>query len=167
MKYKLFFLLFIFISVHSYAQQVDCACCSPEHQQFDFWIGDWEVFNTEGDKIGENLVKKLEDNCIINENWIGEKGGSGKSYNYYDPTDKTWNQLWISNTGNILKLKGKAKINSMILKSEPTQGEKGTYYNQITWIKNADGTVTQNWEIYDLQGNFLDNSFQGIYRRKK
>ena len=164
-KLLLFFLL-ILTSFLSYSQTTDCACCSPEYQQFEFWVGDWDVFNEKGEKIGENLVEKLEDNCIINENWKGEKGGSGKSYNYYDPSDKTWNQLWISNTGNILKLKGNAEENQMILKSELIQGKEGEYYNQITWTSNPDGSVTQLWEIYDAQGHLLNNTFKGIYKKK-
>lgn len=163
---KILYCLFFFIPFITSAQDSACACCTSQHSQFDFWVGDWEVFNESGEKIGENLVKKLEDNCILNENWKGEKGGSGKSYNYYDPADETWNQLWISNTGNILKLKGKAQPNKMVLKSEPKEGKNGKYYNQITWTKNSDGSVTQVWEIFDPQGNLLNTAFKGIYRKK-
>ncbi|SDS48909.1 hypothetical protein [Gramella sp. MAR_2010_147] len=159
-------LLIIIIPVFGFTQNTECACCSTEYKAFDFWVGNWEVFDPEGQKIGENLVKKLEDNCILNENWISEKGGSGKSYNYYDPSDDTWNQLWISNTGNILKLKGRPQPDKMVLKSEPKEGKNGKYYNQITWTKNPDGNVTQNWEIYDLEGNLTSNAFIGIYKKK-
>lgn len=164
-RLPIYFLLLI-IPLTAISQEEGCACCTPEYTQFDFWVGDWEVFNEAGEKIGENLIEKLEDNCIVNENWTGEKGGTGKSYNYYDPLDQTWNQLWISNTGNILKLKGTASKNTMILKSELSTGEKGKYYNQISWTKNSDGSVTQLWDIYDPQGNFLSNAFKGIYRKK-
>ncbi|MCB7481586.1 hypothetical protein [Christiangramia sediminis] len=167
MKQKLVYCLFFFISVITFAQDSDCACCSSQHSQFDFWVGDWDVFNRNDEKIGENLVEKLEDNCILNENWKGENGSSGKSYNYYDPEDDTWNQLWISNSGNILKLKGKAQVDQMILKSELTRSDKGEFYNQITWTKNSDGSVTQLWEIYDPQGNLLNTAFEGTYRKKQ
>ncbi|GAA4308261.1 hypothetical protein GCM10023115_37240 [Pontixanthobacter gangjinensis] len=166
MKSFLFFILFCSITISCLAQNTDCACYSKKHQQFDFWVGNWEVFNEEGEKIGENLIKKLEDNCILNENWKAEDGSSGKSYNYYDPSDNSWNQLWLSNSGNILKLKGKAIENKMVLKSEISEGEKGKYYNQITWTKNEDGSVTQLWEIYDLNNKLLDEIFRGTYRKK-
>ena len=165
MKRKLLF-FFALIPFFALSQNSECACCSPQHAQFDFWVGEWEVFNETGDKIGENLVEKLEDNCIVNENWTGSNGGTGKSYNYYDPSDSTWNQLWLSNSGTILKLKGVASYNKMTLKSELTQGKKGEYYNQIAWIKNEDDTVTQLWEIYDPKGNLLNEAFKGIYRKK-
>lgn len=161
-------LLLIFVAIpYLGISQDDCSCCTPPHDQFDFWVGDWEVFNEKGEKIGENLVEKLENNCILSENWEGKEGGSGKSFNYYDPADSTWNQLWLSNSGNILKLKGKAQTSKMILKSKPVKGEKGDYYNQITWTKNPDGSITQLWELYDLQGNLLNETFKGVYRKKE
>ena len=149
-----------------FTQTSGCACCTPEHAQFDFWVGDWEVFNENGEKIGENLIEKLEDNCILSENWKGGQGGSGKSYNYYDPSDESWNQLWLSNTGNILNLKGRAQPGKMVLRSGPIKGEKGEYYNQITWTINEDGSVTQQWELYDLSNNLLSSAFKGIYQKK-
>ncbi|PTX41611.1 hypothetical protein C8P64_3109 [Christiangramia gaetbulicola] len=167
MKHIILYGLLFFLPITTFAQETECACCTEQHSQFDFWIGDWEVFNENGDKVGENLVIKLEDNCILNENWKAENGSSGKSYNYYDPSDKTWNQLWISNFGNILKLKGKAENNKMILKSEVQKGKKGEYYNQITWTKNQDGSITQHWQILDAQENFLSDAFKGVYRKKQ
>lgn len=167
MKLSLIFFMAVLSPVLMNAQNEDCACCTPAHEQFDFWLGDWEVFNQKGEKLGENLIEKLEDNCLISENWSGEKGGSGKSFNYYNPADSTWNQLWLSNTGNILKLKGKAGRNKMVLKSEIVKDKKGDYYNQIVWTRNEDGSVTQVWEIYDPQGNLLNEAFKGVYRKKR
>ena len=162
---KSIFLLILFLPLFLHAQDT-CQCCSAEHDQFDFWIGDWEVFNSEGLKIGENLVEKLEGNCLISENWTGEYGNTGKSFNYFQPEDATWNQLWISNTGNILKLKGHAQPDKMILISELQKNDKGNFFNQITWIKNSDGTVTQLWEILNSEKKSLRVAFKGIYKRK-
>ncbi len=147
--------------------QNECACCTPEHDQFDFWLGDWVVFNEKGEKIGENLVEELENNCLISENWKGSNGGSGKSFNYYDPETELWNQLWISSSGNILKLKGVAQADKMTLKSELIENGKGQYYHQITWTKNPDGSVTQLWEILDKNEEVINESFKGIYRKKQ
>ena len=146
--------------------QTSCNCCTANHQQFDFWVGDWDVYDTGGKKVGENKIEKLENDCIVSENWKGTTGGSGKSYNYYNTADSTWNQVWISNSGNNLVLKGKAATNKMILKSELIKNEKGNYYNQITWTKNEDNTVTQLWEIINEKGESLSVAFEGIYKLK-
>lgn len=113
--------------------QNPCACCTENHKAFDFWVGDWMVYGTSGNKIGENKIDKIERNCILNEHWIGGKGGSGSSYNYYDTTDSTWNQLWIDNQGGNLILKGKASTHKMILKSKIQKGKRGNMFcNRIT-----------------------------------
>ena len=161
----LFFILSF--SVSSLSAQNDCACCTDFHKQFDFWVGDWLVYDTTGVRVGENLIVKLEDNCIINEHWKGARGTTGRSYNYFNIADSTWNQVWVDNKGSNLVLKGKAADNRMVLQSDLIQGERVDWYrNRITWTKNEDGTVTQFWEILDKNNKQLAVSFKGIYKRK-
>lgn len=125
------------------------------------------VFDTVEKKLGENSIVKLEDQCILSEHWRSTAGGTGRSFNYYDPSDSTWNQLWLDKQGTILKLKGKAESNSMILKSGWVQGQGGAkYYNRITWKKNEDESVLQLWEIMGPSDVVLSVAFKGIYRRK-
>jgi len=164
---QLFIIPLILISSFAFSQ-TKCPCCTDNHFAFDFWVGDWVVKDTLGKPLGENSINKLENNCIINEHWKGAGGGTGSSYNYFDSKDSTWNQLWIDNSGSILKLKGKAEPNKMILKSELQPGKKiDWYYNQITWTKREDGTVSQVWDIFDKDGNLLNTIFYGIYHPKE
>jgi len=44
--------------------QEDCPCCTEYHQQFDFWVGEWNVYNVEGIQVGENQILKLEDGTV-------------------------------------------------------------------------------------------------------
>jgi hypothetical protein len=152
--------------------QTNCACCDETHKQFDFWVGEWIVMDSLGNKVGENQISKIEENCIVLEHWTGAKGGTGTSHNYYDKTDSTWNQLWVDNKGNVLKLKGRFESGRMVLKSDPdTLGVKGkkneSTYNQITWTQNEDGTVSQLWEKYDQNDKLIKTVFLGIYHRKE
>lgn len=151
---------------HLFAQ-TDCACCDEFHEQFDFWIGDWAVFDTLGNKVGDNRISKIEDHCIVMEHWKGAQGGTGTSMNYFDKADSTWNQLWVDNSGSILKLKGRITSGQMVLRSDMVKGQDvDYYYNQITWFPNEDGTVTQLWEIFDDSGAILRTLFKGIYHKK-
>jgi hypothetical protein len=145
----------------------DCKCCTENHKKFDFWVGDWIVKDTLGNKIGENNIYKIQDNCAIQENWTSA-GSTGTSYNYYDRKDKTWNQLWVDNQGSQLVLKGEAGENKMILKSTLQKGQRvAFFYHQITWTLQKDGTVLQHWEIYDKNHKRLNSLFKGIYHRRK
>ncbi len=166
-KKAILLVLSLFLTSQLLYAQNNCNCCTENHNQFDFWVGDWVVYDTLGNQVGENLIVKLEDGCIINEHWKGSKGSTGRSYNYFNAKDTTWNQLWIDNSGENLVLKGKAEPDKMILKSELKKGQKvDWYYDQITWSKNKDGSVTQLWERFDKNNNLLSVAFKGIYRKK-
>src|SRR5262245_9787030 len=56
----------------------------PEYSQFDYWVGDWEVRNPQGQIVGYNTIQKVVDGCVILENWTSASGSSGKSINYYN-----------------------------------------------------------------------------------
>lgn len=149
-------------------QNIDpCSCCTENHKAFDFWIGDWTVTNTEGKTIGANKIVKMQNGCVLQENWVASnKTNTGTSYNFFDSSDSTWNQVWISNTGYILRLKGNINIDgSMVLKSKLIESANGNYYNQITWSKNDDGSVMQLWEILNEEGEVLRIDFKGIYKK--
>lgn len=149
------------------AQQepIQCPCCSESHSSFDFWIGEWTVYDVTGKEVGKNTIEKQYDNCVLQEKWISSTNNRGTSYNYYDTKDKTWNQVWVDNSGFSLVLKGNYDNGKMILKSQLLDGKKGKYYNQITWVKNDDGSVTQIWDIFNNNNEKLQEAFKGIYKK--
>jgi len=169
-NFKTIFIGLIFLlSTHtSLSQQTDtkpCPCCTEAHQGFDFWVGDWTVYDINGKIVGTNSIQKEYDNCVLREQWKSSTGNSGTSYNYYNLTDKTWNQVWIDNSGFSLTLKGNYIDNKMVLKSALLDGEKGKYYNQITWEKNPDASVSQTWTIFNQNGEKVQEAFKGIYKK--
>ncbi|MBK8954082.1 MAG: hypothetical protein IPM34_00810 [Saprospiraceae bacterium] len=167
MKYLGLLLLFMnFFSITTTAQS-NCKCCTPHHREFDFWLGDWEVFSTDHHKIGENKITSIQDSCVLLENWKS-KNSTGTSYNYFDPSDQTWNQLYLDNGGSILKLKGRSENGKMVLKSEKQKSQKAEffYYNRIIWEPQPDGNVSQKWDVVTDRDSILQVAFHGIYRRK-
>lgn len=164
------FLLCLFFASGLSAQQQNsvCPCCDEEYKQFDFWIGDWVVY-AQGKMAGFNKVVKIEDGCIVRENWKSvESSYTGTSYNFYDKIDKKWKQVWIDNQGTVLELSGEFQNNKMVLSSEEKIGQNGRIViNRITWYKNEDETVRQVWEQSGDGGLTYTTSFDGLYRRRK
>ncbi|WP_420552491.1 hypothetical protein [Tenacibaculum aiptasiae] len=143
-------------------------CSSPEYSQFDFWVGNWNVYDTKKNLIGTNNIIKLSNACAIQENWVSKTSKSkGTSYNYYNKSDNSWNQLWVDNTGFSLELKGQYDANKMVLKSKLIKSQNGDFYNQITWTKNSDGTVTQIWDYIDKNHKKIKEVFKGIYKKQE
>lgn len=65
-------------------------CSAPEHRQFDFWIGDWDVTAPDGKPAGKNRIEPILDGCALAEHWRGASGGAGHSYNVYDARRGVW-----------------------------------------------------------------------------
>ena len=159
------FLIIATLSANGQNSQIPCG--SDKYNEFNFWVGDWNVFNTKGELIGTNKILKMQSNCVMQENWASKTGPSrGTSYNYVDKTDNTWNQVWVDNSGFSLTLKGNLENESMVLKSDLLKGKQGDYYNRVTWTPNKDGSVTQVWDYLDKNGKVVQEAFRGIYKKK-
>jgi tetratricopeptide (TPR) repeat protein len=72
---------------------------SAEARQFDFWIGEWDVFNPQGQKAGTSVIQQIANGCGILENWRDAFGNEGKSINFYDGNTSRWYQYWIGSGG--------------------------------------------------------------------
>lgn len=151
------------------AQQRPNLCASKEAHQFDFWLGDWDVYDTNADTIvGHNLITPLANGCALLENWSSTSGFTGSSINKYNFATKMWEQMWVDVSGNTLHIKGTYKDSKMILENEqPGQGGNGTVKNKITYYNNSDGTVRQHWEFSNDQGKTWQSAFDGMYRKVK
>jgi hypothetical protein len=138
------------------------ACQTPEHRQFDFWLGEWEVFLPNGKKAGDSRIESIAAGCALLENWTGTGGFSGKSLNSYDGTDKRWHQSWVDSSGSRLELAGAYADKRMVLSSAP-----GGTVQRIAWSVNDDGSVRQLWEATEDAGKTWTVQFDGRYMRRK
>ena len=167
MKYILA-LLFICLSTGNInAQNNKCNCCTEKHAEFDFWIGTWEVTNPDGTNAGTNVISKVQDNCILQENWTSAKGNyTGTSNNFYNYKLKQWEQIWIDNQGQSLHLKGNRTSNQMILQTDKEKNKDGNpFFHRVTWTFNENGTVRQLWETI-TNNKDVTIAFDGLYKKQ-
>lgn len=166
------FLLLLLVTIAgtttTYAQQA-APCTAPEYRQFDFWVGEWDVFDAQGDTlVGRNHIKNILNGCVIEENWTGGKGFQGKSVNTYSPIDSTWNQVWVDMGGSTYHFKGRYQDHVMIMKGETISqraGGKVLFEMSYTHDPKA-GTVRQVWKTSTDEGSNWNTIFDGIYRKK-
>jgi hypothetical protein len=50
------------------------SCSTPEHRQFDFWVGEWDVAMPDGKHAGVNTITREHGGCLVREQWRGEGG---------------------------------------------------------------------------------------------
>jgi hypothetical protein len=142
-------------------------CSAPQHRQFDFWLGDWEVKAANGNLAGTNRIESILGGCVIRESWQGNQGPAGTSLNLYAPDGK-WHQVWVDNQGNLLELAGGLEEGKMVMRgTTPSQREPGkTVLHRITWAPIDSGRVRQLWEASRDDGKTWAVQFDGVYSRK-
>ncbi|NOU58604.1 hypothetical protein [Marinifilum caeruleilacunae] len=150
-----------------------CICIAQEKpepvdqfRQFDFWLGEWDVYTGEN-MVGKNKVVLLQNKHVIQENWVSEKENfTGTSYSFYNPKTKKWHQVWVDRNGSNLLLVGEFTNGKMVLTSgmDSNMGEPNSKH-KITWSQLANGDVKQVWESTTDDGKSWNIQFEGIYKK--
>ena len=152
----------------SLGQQQAASCDTPEHRQFDFWIGQWDVFLANGQRAGSNAIEKKLGNCVLHERWTGTSGSIGESFNVYRKDTQQWHQSWVDNTGLLLRLDGGLVGDDMVLQGPGTAGDGTPIVNRITWsvVAGDPSHVRQFWETSRDGGTTWQVASDGHYRRE-
>jgi Tetratricopeptide repeat len=138
----------------------------PRYQQFDFWLGDWDVFNPAGTQVGTNTIQKIAGGCALLENWESVTGGNGTSLNFFDASEGKWVQNWADGSGEVIRKEGEFKDGAMRLEGYliHRDGTKSRYRG--TWTPLPDGRVRQFLEVSPDGGKTWNTWFDGYYKRK-
>ena len=126
--------------------------------EFDFWIGEWDVFGPEGKHLGVNSVRPLFGTGTLAEHWRSDSGIEGHSLNCFDQERHCWHQTWVDSGGDVLLLDGGLDdTGSMVM-----QGVSGGERQRITWSRDGD-EVRQVWETSADDGATWTLAFDGRY----
>jgi hypothetical protein len=137
-------------------------CTTPEHRQFDFWLGKWEVHTADGKRAGANTIRLMLGGCVLQEHWRGARGHQGTSYNIYDASRRRWHQTWVDDQGLLLELDGAYADGRMVLSGETVDSAGRTMRQRITWERMEGGKVRQRWDA-SSDGVKWESQFDGIY----
>jgi hypothetical protein len=152
-------------SVAAQAPARPVPCSAPESRQFDFWIGDWDVFTPDGKPAGTNRIAPLY-GCVLHESWKGNGGFEGQSFNRWDGARRVWHQTWVDGGGTLLVIEGAFADGVMRLSDANQPGKKDPLQvNEIAWSRNADASVRQHWRTSADGGRTWTTAFDGKYVR--
>lgn len=120
------------------------ACTAPEHRQFDFWVGRWDVYPTGTRQlIAHSLVERLYDGCAVRENWMPLRGSGGGSLNAWRPAQRRWRQTWTDGTNAWVEFSGGMEGAAMVL-TAPVILPNGTRaLSRMTYRRGEQGAVRQ------------------------
>ena len=145
-------------------------CAAPEHRQFDFWVGRWDVYPRGKDTlVAHSLIENVYGGCGIRENWAPLKGAGGGSLNIYLPEEKAWRQTWIDSSGARVDFVGGLKDGAMVMEGPwrgvVTPGRADIV--RMTYSREPGGVVRQHGEVSQDAGKTWSESFDFDYRPSK
>lgn len=140
---------------------------SPEARGFDFWIGDWNVTDTNGNQAGTSRVEKILNGFVLQENWTSASGGNGKSWNTYDPNSKRWRQHWVDDSGRVVDyVDGVREGNHLTVTTRQSGADGRTVLNRMTFFDIDPTHVRQLGETSADEGATWKSTFDLMYTRK-
>jgi len=141
-------------------------CTAPEHKQFDFWLGDWDVYRRGGSPapVARTRVEPMVEGCAIREVYRRNDGYLGESFSMYDATRATWHQSWVTNEGELLIVEGGLQNGRMILQGATVGADHRPSLVRGTWSKESEG-VREVAETSSDSGVTWKPLFDLLFRR--
>ena len=139
----------------------------PHHRQFDFWLGDWDVFNAKGAKVGRSHVASLIGECALLENSVGQPGQHRQEPDYY-PGDGHWKQVWVSDKGGNTVYSGQIAGRRHALRGADGEARRQPHPDSHDLhAASGRGRVRQYIETSTDGGKTWTAGFDGYYRRQQ
>jgi tetratricopeptide (TPR) repeat protein len=138
-------------------------------REFDFWIGDWDVYVTGTNAYaGHSVIQQISGGCAILENWKSAIS-EGKSLNFIDDSTHKWKQVWVGSYPN-----GKQDfvngeyIDSVMRFTFTTLDPQGKIIQgKFSFFNQGPSQVRQLNETSPDGGKTWNVSYDFTYKRKK
>jgi hypothetical protein len=110
-------------------------CGSAEHRQFDFWLGDWDVYDVPDTTkvVARARISRMLGGCALREVYTQPDGMEGESFSLWDPTKGRWHQSWATNRGALLLLEGRFDGGRMVLVAPVWKPDGSSTQLRGTW----------------------------------
>lgn len=143
------------------------SCNTPEANQFDFWIGEWNLEWDEENR-GSNVIEKTLDGCVITENFDGTPSIDlrGKSVSMFNQRTGKWHQTWVDNQGSYLDFTGEFQDGKMVLQRTSVINEEDVLQRMV-WYEIEEDSLLWNWERSDDNGETWTVLWKIHYERVK
>ncbi len=120
-----------------------------EHAQFDFWIGEWDVF-VGPNRAGTSRIEKSAEGCLVVEHWTGTSGQSGKSLNFYLPREKRWRQTWVGADGDVAEFVGVFDSGELRFSASSWTSTGEPFFRRLTFSPRREGAVTKVRQLGEI-----------------
>ena len=145
-------------------------CADARHGEFDFWVGEWDVYPASGAApVARSVIEKLYAGCAIRENWMPLNGAAGGSLNGVDRATGRWVQRWIGSGGEVVDFSGGLTGEGVMVLTgywPDYDGAGNTALVRMEYSRVEAGAVRQHGLISWDHGRSWRTGFDFIYRPK-
>jgi hypothetical protein len=143
-------------------------CRASEYRQLDFWLGDWDTFESvgAGPSIARAHVDLIAQGCAVHELYEQTDGLIGDSILSFDPVRKLWQQTWVTNHGSLMAIAGRFKDNALTLEGWMHASDGRSWRQRITWNTLRDG-VRESAEMSKDGGKTWEPAFDVLFRQHR
>jgi len=117
------------------AEAVPTCATDSNYQRLAFWVGDWEVVDSNGTHYATQRVRAVIDGCAFTAEWTGRVGDKGLNLSSFDGRTGEWRQVYVSN-------QVPAPLGVAIRRSDPTYGGPGIRF--ISLIEPPAGELARS-----------------------
>ena len=156
------------IAASSTAAPAPTHCDTANHRQLDFWIGDWDTFETEtpdGASIARARIEPVAGGCALRERYEQGDGLVGDSLLSYDAVRRQWQQTWVTNRGSLMVLWGNFKDGVLVLEGDVHLADGTSFLQRIAWSEQDDG-VRERAELSRDGGKTWAPAFDVLFRKR-
>lgn len=130
-------------------------CREPDFDQFDFWVGNWDLswpaeqMGGESGTIGSgtNRVERVLGGCVIEENFAtGDGNFRGHSVSVLDSRERVWRQTWVDSAGGYISLAGSYDGEKLELRTEPVEREGDLALNRMVFHAITETSLQWDWQ---------------------
>lgn len=152
------------------AAPISADCSAAEYRQLDFWIGDWDTFESDaadGASIARARIDPIAQGCAMHELYEQNDGLIGDdSILSYDPVRRHWQQTWVTNRGSLMVLVGNVKDGTLVLEGEVHLRDGRTVLQRISWKAQDNGV--REWALLSKDGGRTwTPAFDVLFRKRK
>lgn len=130
-----------------------------------FWLGDWQVSDLAGNKLGRSKVEVGRDGCELTETWASGRKFRGSNLHAYSAEDKRWRQINVDNHGHVHAFEGIASDHGVEYSGVSKNEAGGDVLNRMDIAKESANRVNVWWRKSEDAGKSWTTAYEAIYSR--
>jgi tetratricopeptide (TPR) repeat protein len=136
----------------------------PVVDEAAFLLGEWEVLDDRGRRIGSMSIHPAHDGRAIVREWRGNDHSTGTALLFYDEFVEAWRQIAIDSDGNVIEMIGDVHRREFEFEGELHTGRGDRILQRSTISQRRDGNLDLETEESEDDGQSWRRVWTATYR---